>query len=112
MQEGAINHPSNAIFCHPPQSVAIEFTSIYPRPSPYLEENLAKFGKGPSKNILPLVNEISVAPRKSKLSAEGYSQNYSGGLQEGNYCYCCLGPIEAPELDIIEPPQKIPEKES
>lgn len=45
----------------PELNMSIEYLNqIYPRPSPYIDSNLHKFGSGPAATMLPVQNNLPV----------------------------------------------------
>lgn len=55
---------------HPEQIRTLsEISRLYPRPSPYIESNLHKFGVGPSSTMVPVINHIPVSTKKLNLNS-------------------------------------------
>ena len=46
-----------------------ELSNIYPRPSPYIDSNLHKFGTGPAATMLPVQNMLPVENKKIHLNS-------------------------------------------
>lgn len=84
-----------------PQPRTLESLSkIYPRPSPYNESNLHKFGTGPSSTILPVQNEIPVFQRRLNLNSQEYYRRADD--VKGPVCYCCLEVVEQDFIDNLD----------
>ncbi len=72
---------------------------MYPRPSPYIESNLHKFGTGPSSTMVPIQNQIPVSNKKINLTSNQYYQKTD---QKLSTCYCCLNPIQQDFIDHLD----------
>lgn len=87
-------------YTHPEPNRSIQSLSkIYPRPSPYIQSNLHKFGTGPSSTIIPVQNQIPVYHRKLNLNAKEY---YKKADIKETLCYCCFEPVTQDYMDNVE----------
>lgn len=57
----------------PELNMSIEYLNqIYPRPSPYIDSNLHKFGSGPAATMLPVQNNLPVQNKPLNLDSSEY----------------------------------------